>query len=92
VTTCPVKRLRLALLSKGFQEEKTHHRIFWLVVEGKRTRIRTRLSHGIKEYGTQLLHETARALMLSRQELDRFVRCPMDYEEYLRLIRARCEP
>lgn len=92
MSTYPARRLRRAFLRKGFQEEKTHHRIFWLVVEGKRTRIRTRLSHGTKEYGPQLLHEMGRAMMLNRQELDRFLECPMDHEEYLGLIRTRCEP
>lgn len=89
--TCPAKRLRSVLLRKGFQEEKTHHLIYWLMVGGKRTAIRTRLSHGIREYGPDLLAEVARALLLSKGELDRFIRCPMSHQEYLGVLHARGE-
>ena len=57
--------------------------------DGKRTGIRTRLSHGVAEYGSRLLNEMAHQMMLSRKELDQFVQCPMDYHQYLQLIGTR---
>jgi hypothetical protein len=72
------KAIRAALLKKGFVADDTHHEMFWLVVDGKKTSVRTRISHGAKEYGDELLALVARQVGLSRQELYRLIDCPMD--------------
>ena len=76
--------IRAALLRKGFREDLTHHRYLWLYVDNKKTSIKTRLSHGAKEYGDFLLSQVQKQLKLSRPELLRFVECPLDYEQYVR--------
>jgi DNA-binding phage protein len=63
--------------------------MFWLVVDGRKTSIRTRLSHGAAEYGGNLLALIARQVGLSRQELYRLVDCPMDGEKLKRLLVER---
>jgi len=86
VGTFPVSQLRNALLAKGFQQDKTHHAMFWLVVGGKKRAIRTRLSHGAREYGDALLGLMARQMRLRRRELEDFIRCPMDGAGYVELL------
>ncbi len=49
------KDIEKALLAKGFTLENSHHKIFWLVFQGKKTSIRTRISNGAREYDDNLL-------------------------------------
>ena len=81
--------MRAAFLAKGFISDETHHEMFWLVVGGKKTSIRTRISHGAKEYGDQLLTLVSRQIGLSKTELYRLVDCPMDGEKLKALLVER---
>jgi hypothetical protein len=88
------RAIRAALLSKGFVADDTHHGMFWLVVDGKKTSIRTRISHGVAEYGDNLLALIARQVGLSNRELYSLVDCTMDGEKLKRLLvdRGRIRP
>jgi hypothetical protein len=81
--------MRTAFLSKGFIPDETHHEMFWLVIGGKKTSIRTRISHGATEYGDQLLTLMSRQIGLSKTELYRLVDCPMDGEKLRTLLVER---
>jgi hypothetical protein len=83
------KTIRAALLKKGFVAENTHHEMFWLVVDGKKTSVRTRISHGAKEYGDELLALVARQVGLGKQEMYRLIDCPMDGEKLRALLVER---
>jgi hypothetical protein len=83
------RTIRAALLSKGFIADETHHEMFWLVVDGKKTSVRTRIGHGAKEYGDRLLTLMARQIGLSKSELHRLVDCPMDGEKLKALLVGR---
>jgi len=83
------RTIRAAFLSKGFIADETHHEMFWLVVGGKKTSVRTRISHGAKECGDQLLTLMARQVGLNKSELYRLVDCPMDGEELKALLVER---
>jgi hypothetical protein len=79
-----------ALLRKGFERvEGKHHAMFFLVAEGKRTSVRTRLSHGQRRVDEWLLSEIAKELHLSKRELLRFVECAMSGQEYAALMAER---
>ena len=83
------RAVRAALLSKGFIADDTHHEMFWLVVDGRKTSIRTRIGHGVAEYGDNLLALVARQVGLSKQELYLHIDCPMDAEKLKRLLVER---
>ena len=83
------KAIRAALMKKGFIADDTHHEMFWMVVDGKKTSIRTRISHGAKEYGDELLALVARQVGLSKQELNRLIDCPMDGRKIRALLVER---
>ena len=89
MSTYPARKIRRALLAKGFQQTQTHHEMYWLVVSGLKTPIHTYLSHGNMEYGPALTGLIARELRLRRSELDAFVRCPLDGAKYVELLRQR---
>lgn len=83
------KAIRAALLKKGFIADDTHHEMFWLIIDGKKTSVRTRISHGAKEYGDELLALVARQVGLSKQELYRLIDCPMDGGKFRALLVGR---
>lgn len=62
-----------------------------MYVNGKKTAIFTKTSHGIKEYGGKLLKNMAWQLRLSPAERYRLVDCPMSEEEYIVLLREKGE-
>ena len=83
------RTMRAAFLSKGFIADETHHEMFWLVVGGKKTSIRTRIRHGASEYGDQLLTLMSRQIGLSKSELYRLIDCPMDGEKFRTILLER---
>jgi len=89
VSEIRVSRIVSALLSKGFETYQGHHAMYRLVVEGKTTSIRTRISHGQRRADDWLLRQIAKQLHLSKQELMRFIDCAMGAGEYRSLMTER---
>lgn len=85
------KDIRAALVGKGFDEDKTHHHIYWLHVGGKKSGIRTRISHGKSEYGDNLLGPMATQLKLRRAQLNELIDCDLDADGYLDILREKGE-
>jgi acyl-CoA hydrolase len=82
-----VHRFSNALVNKGFARvESKHHTMFWLVVHGTRTSIRTRISHGQRKVDDTLLSEIARELHLPKRDLLRFIQCEITAEGYADLM------
>jgi hypothetical protein len=86
VSPLPTKDIRRALCRKGFREDETHHTMFWFWHDGRKTSVRTYLSHGAKEYPEGLLGAVAREMKLKNRDLRRFVDCSMDAAEYQRVL------
>lgn len=68
MATRKVKDIEMALQKKGFQLKQSQHR-FCIQVEGKKTSIRTRLSHGVKEYDDHLLGQMVKQVKLPKEDL-----------------------
>jgi len=56
--------------------------MYWFYVGEKKTSVRTRLSHGVNEYGDSLLGQVARQLHLTRADLGDLIECPLKEDEY----------
>lgn len=83
-------KIAASLLKKGFVQKETHHSYYFLFVNGKKTSIRTRLSHGSKEYSSGLLSTMKKQLgMETMNELEDFINCPMSGEAYVELLLKR---
>lgn len=79
------------LLKKGFIEKSggSHHAQYYLHVAGKKTHIKTYLSHGkgSKEYGTAIMKQIKKQLCFTADEdAERFFDCPMSGEQYVALL------
>ena len=57
--------------------------MYWLRVDGKKTPIRTRISHGASEIGNPLIARMCKEMRISKPEFLRFVACAMSGAEYL---------
>jgi hypothetical protein len=79
------RQIRTSLLKKGFAEDDTHHHYFWLMVDGKRTSIRTHYSQGEKECADWHQGQMAKQLKLSRKEFDDLINCPLQRETFIKL-------
>ena len=77
------------LLTKGFVAYESHHTMYWLVVAGRTTDIRTRISHGQRKADNWLLAQIAKQLRLSKQELLSFIDCEISQKDYVELLVQR---
>lgn len=87
--SCKTRDIAAALVRKGFEERASHHKIYYLCIEGKITGVHTFLSHGVKEYNADLLVKMRNQLHLSGKELDDLIRCPLSGEDYAKLLFER---
>lgn len=86
------KKIRSSLLKKGFKEEMGPHVFYFLYVKGKKSSVRTMLSHGsgYKDYSADLLRKMKAQLCLdTNRQLTDFIKCPMTEDEYLEILRVK---
>ena len=81
--------IEAALKKKGFAQKETHHKIFYLCVNGRITGIHTFLSHGQKDYSADLLAKIKTQLHLSGKEFSDLIQCPLSGEQYHQLLIER---
>ncbi|MBA3974407.1 MAG: hypothetical protein C0504_09345 [Candidatus Solibacter sp.] len=75
-----------ALQRKGFDRDKTHHFMFWLVVNGKRTTIRTRYSHSDRQIEGGRIGQMSKQMKLSKHQFEDFVDCRLTGEAYAEML------
>jgi len=81
------KALVSALLRKGFRQHSSHHTFYWLYDGEKKTSVKTRVSHGLSEYGDSLLAQVRKQLCLdTKMQLLDLVECPISQQDYLRIL------
>lgn len=71
-----------ALEKKGFIKDNTHHEMYWYYSNGKKSSLKTRVSHSEKEYNESLLSERKKQLHLSKNDFIKFIECPLTAEQY----------
>ena len=89
----PKRKIQQSLLRKGFVRRQGDHEYFYHVYQGKETGVFTKISRGsskYKDYGPHLLRLMKQELRLdTMEELLRLLRCPMDGEEYLTVLKGK---
>lgn len=83
------KTVKGALGTKGFTSGKGDHHHLFLMVDGKRTPIRTKISHGRKTYRDGLWKCLKEQLKLDNQQLNGLIGCTLSYEEYIEVLREK---
>ena len=78
-----------ALVQKlGFEKTETHHHVYRLWLSGKLA-ARTYISHGERELSRFHVGQMARQMRLRTNEFIEAVACPLEQEDYYRLLRER---
>jgi hypothetical protein len=88
------KDLQKVLMKKGFvlYPEKDHHQFYFLVIDGKKSAIKTYFSHGKTEYDKMLMSMIKKQLKFSEtSKAEDFFDCPMSKESYIEMLRANGE-
>jgi hypothetical protein len=88
------KDVEAALQSKGFARiEGDHHYFVYFTKGGRKSRARTKTSHSpkVRDVSDSLLGQMARQCLLSKPEFLNLVDCPMNRDEYERILTAKGE-
>ena len=84
-----VKVVSTNLKKKGFRTEQGDHERFIFYYEGKKTAIRTKISHGEKEIGIHLVKKMANQLHLEKEEFVKFALCDISEKEYIAILHEK---
>jgi len=77
------------LVKKGFQKKENDHTFLQLYVDGLKTPIYTKVSHGEKEIGDKLLSAMARQVQLTRRQFVELIECPLTGTAYVEMLRTK---
>lgn len=89
MTSRKPREVRQGLEKKGFTMSNRDHKYYMLFVEGKKTGIWTKVTHGSRsEIGDDLLSKMAKQVRLRNNEFIALIDCPMTLDAYLRILRA----
>ena len=81
-----INQISRALLSKGFRVTQADHTFYWFYWNGKKTYVRTKISHGKIEYDDRLLGYMSLQLHLEKKELEHLIECSLTEKEYTELL------
>lgn len=71
------------LTKKGFEVSQGDHRFFVFYADGKKTSIRTKVSHGSKEVNDSLIGIMSYQLKLDKKMFVDLIQCPLSKEAYV---------
>lgn len=82
-----VKAIDTSLRKKGFEcNDKSDHVRYILYVDGMKTMIMTKVSHGDVEIGDGLITAMSRQLKLSKNQFMNLINCTLSKEEYAQTL------
>jgi hypothetical protein len=77
------------LQSKGFRPEKRDHIFYRFYVHGRKSDVRTKISHGATQCSTPLLSHMAKQVHLSADQFAQLLDCPLTVDDYIRILVAK---
>ena len=85
------KNIKKALKDKGFSKmsskEKSHHEFYYLMVDGKKSNIKTFFSHGKEEYGDSLMSKIKKELKFKEtSKAEEFFDCTLSGSDYIKML------
>jgi hypothetical protein len=89
MVTFKAREVLNGLERKGFQKSERDHTFLILFVNGKKTSIYTKVSHGSNEIDDYLIHKMSLQVRLDKKQFIDLINCPFTYEEYLEELKIR---
>lgn len=80
------KEIEASLLRKGFRKNSNKHRHLILFVDGKKTNVRTMVSHANKTYKGALFDFVKKQLKLTNVQLREFIDCTLSEDAYVDIL------
>lgn len=74
------------LEAKGFVNEKSDHVFYHLYIDGKKTSIRTQLSHNKQDVDDYLIRFMKRQTKLTKNQFIDLIKCPLSKKDYINLL------
>ena len=88
MSTLKTKTIRSNLIKKGFSEVRDKDHIYLhYMVDNKKSRIFTKISHSASEIGDPLIALMARQTKLSKDSFKDFAECRLSGEEYFEKVK-----
>lgn len=84
----PIKVIN-GLIKKGFCEAKGDHKHLIFHFNGRKTSIRTKVSHGSKEISGHLINLMSIQIKLEKKQFIEFVNCPLSVNGYLKELQKQ---
>ena len=89
MTVIKTRQIDGALQSKGFVRSEKDHHYYSLYVDGKKTQVWTKISHGGAECGDTLIGLMAKQAKIAKKEFVQLVECTLSGDEYVARLVAR---
>jgi len=83
------RKLVKGLQKKGFVQATGDHTFLILWINGKKTSIYTKVSHGSSEIADYLVNKMSIQLKLEKQDFLDLVNCPLSLVDYLGLLETQ---
>lgn len=83
------KDIKKNLQKKGFivDNQRDHIWFNYITTDGKKTPIRTKISHGKSDIGDDLISKMARQTRISKKQFVELVECSLSKDEYFELVK-----
>jgi len=86
--TLETREIRSNLRKKGFEESLSGDHVYLhYYVQGKKSSIFTKISHGRREVGDSLIGPMAKQLRLSKNDFVEFAKCRITQEQYNEIVK-----
>lgn len=89
MTILKARQVLSGLMKKGFVQSQGHHAFLILYINGKKTSIYTKVSHGSNEINEYLINQMSLQVRLEKRQFIDLVNCPLSLEDYLRELEAK---
>ncbi len=89
MTSIKTNKVLSGLMKKGFNISQGDHIHLIFHVDGKKTSIRTKISHGSKEISDYLINLMSLQIKLEKNQFIDFVNCPMSTNGYLKELQKQ---
>ena len=89
MATLKARKILSGLEKKGFVQAEGDHTFLIFYVNGKKTSIHTKVSHGSNEINDYLINKMSIQIKLEKKKFLDLVTCPLSLERYLEELKSQ---
>jgi predicted RNA binding protein YcfA (HicA-like mRNA interferase family) len=86
MTSLKSQKIIHSLTKKGFKRSESDHTFLVLYVDGRKSSMMTKVSHGGKDIGDPLINKMSMQVHLNKKNFIDLVNCPLRYEVYMKKL------